>query len=127
MTSMQVDGMKPQYVHEALTVAAEHVRAGNGPYFLEINTYRYRGHSVSDPGNYRSKEEVEYYKTLDPLLTTEEYLLKNNIFSSEDLATLQEQVTEEMDEAVRFAEESPLPDPEGLYEDNYSEPYPYLV
>ncbi|MGB3131125.1 MAG: pyruvate dehydrogenase (acetyl-transferring) E1 component subunit alpha, partial [Saprospiraceae bacterium] len=62
-----------------------------------------------------------------PLLTTEDYLLKNNIFSSEDLATLQEQVTEEMDEAVRFAEESPLPDPEGLYEDNYSEPYPYLV
>ena len=126
MPSMQVDGMKPQAVHEALTTAAEHIRAGNGPYFLEINTYRYRGHSVSDPGNYRTKDEVEYYKSLDPVLVTEEYILKNKILTAEEVESIQNTISEEMEEAVRFAEESLLPEPEGLYEDNYSEPYPYL-
>ena len=109
-----------------MTTAAEHIRAGNGPYFLEINTYRYRGHSVSDPGNYRTKDEVEYYKSLDPVLVTEEYILKNKILTAEEVESIQNTISEEMEEAVRFAEESPLPEPEGLYEDNYSEPYPYL-
>lgn len=126
MPSLQVDGMIPSAVHDALILAAEHVRAGNGPYFLEIKTYRYRGHSVSDPGNYRSKEEVEHYKSIDPLTTTEEYLINHKIMTAQEIEDLNSAMNQEMDEAVKFAEESPLPQPDGLYEDNYSSDYPFI-
>lgn len=127
MPSEPVDGMDPVAVHEALVKAADHCRAGKGPYFLEINTYRYRGHSVSDPGNYRSKEEVEHYKTLDPVLTTEERILNSKIASQEELEAIKQAISLEIDEAVRFAEESPFPSGEDLYEDNYvQEDYPFL-
>merc|ERR1712137_1429852 len=68
MNSAAVDGMSPESVHEGLAIAAEHIRSGKGPYFLEINTYRYRGHSVSDPGKYRTKDELNSYKELDPIV-----------------------------------------------------------
>jgi pyruvate dehydrogenase E1 component alpha subunit len=127
MPSESVDGMSPAAVHEAVSKATAHIRAGNGPYFLEIITYRYRGHSVSDPGSYRSKEEVEHYKTLDPLLAMEDLLIRDNIASQSEIDTLQEQITQEIDEAVAFAEESPFPDPSSLYEDNYLQSdYPFI-
>jgi pyruvate dehydrogenase E1 component alpha subunit len=127
MPSEVVDGMKPQTVHEAISKAAAHIRSGKGPYFLEIRTYRYRGHSVSDPGNYRSKEEVEHYKTLDPLLTTENYIIENEILSNKEIETIQESIKLEIDEAVEFAENSEFPDASALYEDNYSQnDYPFI-
>ncbi len=127
MPSEAVDGMKPQTVHEAILRAADHIRSGKGPYFLEIRTYRYRGHSVSDPGSYRSKEEVEHYKTLDPLLTTENYILENGIISPKELEKIQQDIKMEIDDAVEFAENSNFPPASALYEDNYSQPdYPFI-
>ncbi len=127
MPSEVVDGMNPETVHLGLAKAAAHIRAGNGPYFLEIKTYRYRGHSVSDPGNYRSKEEVEQYKTLDPLLVTESKIINQKIALQSELDQINEKIKLEIDEAVEFAENSEFPGPEGLYEDNYIESdYPYI-
>jgi len=70
MPSEEVDGMRPEEVHRALTRAAEHIRSGKGPYFLEIKTYRYKGHSVSDPAKYRTKAELQEYKDQDPVKMT---------------------------------------------------------
>jgi len=127
MPSEPVDGMQPEAVHAAIVKAAAHIRAGKGPYYLEIKTYRYRGHSVSDPANYRTKEELEHYKTLDPLGIIEHYLVNNEILSAEKLAEVEEKVKREMDDAVQFAEESPWPKPEDLYTDNYvQEDYPFM-
>ncbi|MBK9272231.1 MAG: pyruvate dehydrogenase (acetyl-transferring) E1 component subunit alpha [Saprospiraceae bacterium] len=127
MPSEQVDGMDPIAVHEALVKAAKHCRAGSGPYYLEIKTYRYRGHSVSDPGNYRSKEELEHYKKLDPVLVTEEKILKNKIANSAELDEIKERIKLEIDEAVLFAENSPFPEGSDLYSDNYVQTdYPFL-
>jgi pyruvate dehydrogenase E1 component alpha subunit len=127
MPSEPVDGMNPANVHEAISKAADHIRSGKGPYFLEIKTYRYRGHSVSDPGSYRSKEELEHYKTLDPLISTENFMLENGFMSKSEMDDLQNKIKLEIDEAVEFAENSEYPTASALYEDNYSQPdYPFL-
>jgi pyruvate dehydrogenase E1 component alpha subunit len=128
MPSEQVDGMNPASVHEAISNAAEQIRRGKGPHLLEIKTYRYRGHSVSDPGSYRSKEEVEHYKTLDPLLTTESTMLQNGMITQAEMDNLQNKIKIEIDEAVEFAENSSYPPASALYEDNYSQPgYPFIT
>jgi pyruvate dehydrogenase E1 component alpha subunit len=127
MPSEPVDGMNPANVHEAISKAAVHIRSGKGPYFLEIKTYRYRGHSVSDPGSYRSKDELEHYKTLDPLISTENFMLENGFMSKSEMEDLQNKIKLEIDEAVEFAENSEYPAASALYEDNYSQPdYPFL-
>ena len=127
MPSKDVDGMSPERVHEALSEAADHIRAGKGPYFLEIKTYRYRGHSVSDPAKYRTKEELESYKALDPLLITEENILKQKIASKDELNVIKQSIDKEIAEAMEFAEASPLPDPKELYTHNYmQEDYPFI-
>jgi pyruvate dehydrogenase E1 component subunit alpha len=128
MPSEAVDGMRPEEVHNALTRAAEHIRAGKGPYFLEIKTYRYKGHSVSDPAKYRTKEELQEYKDQDPVKMTETRILKEKIATEEEINAIKEKISIEIDEAVKFAEESPLPDASELYEDNYTQKdYPYLT
>lgn len=128
MPSEQVDGMKPETVHEAFEKAAKHVRAGKGPYFLEIKTYRYKGHSVSDPAKYRTKEELQEYKDQDPVKMTELKILTEKIASEEEIKEIKARIKEEIEEAVKFAEESPLPDPSELYTDNYvQKDYPYLT
>ncbi len=125
--SRQVDGMSPESVHEALAEAAEHIRSGKGPYFLEIKTYRYRGHSVSDPAKYRTKEELENYKALDPVLLTEDTILKNKIATKKEIEAIKAAIKEEIEVATKFAEDSPVPDASALYEDNYmQEDYPYI-
>ncbi len=127
MPSEQVDGMRPEAVHEAISKAAEHIRAGHGPYFLEINTYRYKGHSVSDPATYRTKDELNDYKGKDPIKITESTILDNGIASKEELQVIKDQVKAEIEEATTFAEESPLPEASELYTDNYvQEDYPYI-
>lgn len=126
--SKPVDGMNPEAVHDALTTAAEHIRSGKGPYFLEIKTYRYRGHSVSDPAKYRSKEEVEQYKAIDPIITTEEKILKGKFTTKKELDALKEQIEAEIKDAMEFAESSPLPLASELYTDNYvQKDYPYIM
>ncbi len=125
--SEPVDGMDPVAVHEAVTKAVEHIRAGKGPYFLEIRTYRYKGHSVSDPAKYRTKEEVASYKERDPVKLLELKLLKDKLLSAEELKDIKVAVKAEVEEAVRFADASPLPDASELYTDNYVEDdYPYI-
>ncbi len=131
MPHEEVDGMHPEIVHEAFERAAAHIRAGNGPYFLEIKTYRYKGHSVSDPEKYRKDEkgrlEVEHYKTLDPIKTTRAKMLAENLFTEAEIEKIEETIEDEMQDAVDFAASSPHPDAADLYEDNYAEPnYPYM-
>ena len=127
MPSESVDGMSPESVHEAVTKAVKHIRAGNGPYFLEIKTYRYKGHSVSDPAKYRTKEEVKAYKDIDPVKVTEKNILAHAIATEEEIKAIKDSVKVEIDEAVKFAESSAYPDPDELYDDNYmQEDYPFL-
>lgn len=128
MPSEAADGMNPESVHNALTKAAEHVRSGKGPFFLEIKTYRYKGHSVSDPAKYRTKEELQEYMDQDPVKQTELKILKNKIASEDEIKRIKEKIKKEIEEAVKFAEESPLPDPSELYTHNYTqEDYPFVT
>jgi len=128
MAHEAIDGMHVEKVHEGLTRAAEHIRAGKGPYFLEIKTYRYKGHSVSDPAKYRTKEELNHYKGLDPVKNTELKILEDKIASKAEIQAIKDKIKAEIADAVKFADESPLPDPMGLYEDNYvQKDFPFLT
>ena len=128
MPSEAVNGMEPEEVHEALTRAAEHIRSGKGPYFLEIKTYRYKGHSVSDPAKYRTKDELKEYQSQDPVKMTEKKILDNNIATEEEIKEIKAKIKAEIEEAVQFAENSDFPDPSELYDDNYlQEDYPFLT
>lgn len=127
MPSESVDGMSPEAVHEALERAAEHIRSGKGPYFLEIKTYRYKGHSVSDPAKYRTKDELESYKERDPLKMTESKILDEKIATESEIKEIKDKIKEEIAAAVKFAEESEYPDASELYTDNYvQEDYPFI-
>lgn len=128
MPSEQVDGMSPESVHEALTRAAEHIRAGKGPYYLEIRTYRYRGHSVSDPAKYRTKEEVEAYREIDPVEVTEKKIITQGIASEAEINSLKSKIDAEIEDAMKFAEESEYPLGSELYDDIYvQKDYPFLM
>jgi pyruvate dehydrogenase E1 component alpha subunit len=128
MPSFQVDGMSCEAVHEAMASAVERARKGNGPTLLEMKTYRYRGHSMSDPAKYRTKEEVEDYKSQDPIETTKKVLLKNKYATEKDLEAIEEKVKALVEESVQFAEESPYPEPHELYEDVYADTqYPFIT
>lgn len=127
MPSATVDGMDPAAVHEAVKKAAAHIRRGKGPYFLEIRTYRYKGHSVSDPAKYRTKEELKSYKDRDPIKVLEKKMVEEGILTAEEVQAIKDKINVEINEAVDFAENSPLPDPAELYTDNYvQEDYPYI-
>jgi pyruvate dehydrogenase E1 component alpha subunit len=127
MPSSQVDGMDVMKTHYAIAEAAEHVRSGKGPYLLEIKTYRYRGHSVSDPAKYRTPEELENYKEQDPIEQLKSYLLDHKLFTDKDLEAIDQAILKEIDNAEAFAEASDFPDPSELYTDNYlQEDYPYI-
>lgn len=128
MPSESVNGMNPESVHEALLKAAAHVRSGKGPFYLEIKTYRYKGHSVSDPAKYRTKEELQEYMDQDPVKQTELKILTEKIATENEIIAIKEKIKLEIDEAIEFAEASPLPDPKELYSDNYTqEDYPFLT
>ena len=127
MPSESVDGMDPAAVHEAIQRAAEHIRSAKGPYYLNIQTYRYKGHSVSDPAKYREKDEVREYQQRDPIKVTEQLILENGLASEEDIKQIKDDVKAEVAAAAKFAEESDYPDASELYTDNYSEPYPFLT
>jgi len=127
MPSESVDGMDPVAVHEAFSRAAEHIRSGKGPYYLEVKTYRYKGHSVSDPAKYREKSELQEYQQRDPIKTTEKIILDNGLATEADIKKIKDAVKAEVAEAAKFAEESDYPAADTLYTDNYSEPYPFLT
>ena len=127
MPSESVDGMRTEDVHIAIAKAAERARKGEGPTLLEIRTYRYRGHSMSDPAKYRSKEEVEEYKNQDPIEQVKSTLLKKKYANEADLEAIEEKIAEIVNESVTFSENSPYPEASALYEDVYFEPnYPFI-
>lgn len=127
MPSEPVNGMNPMDVHEAFERATAHVRSGKGPYYLEIKTYRYKGHSVSDPGKYRSKDELAAYMEKDPLKIIEAELLSKEMINEADLDKIREKIKLEIDDASEFAENSEFPDASELYTDNYQqEDYPFM-
>ena len=127
MPSDQVDGMSPEPVHDAVTRAVKRAREKGGPTLLEIKTYRYKGHSMSDPAKYRSKEEMEEYKLKDPVETIIQNLTDNGV-TEEEIEAIKERVKAEVEESVTFAEESPLPDDDEIYKDIYvQEDYPFIV
>jgi pyruvate dehydrogenase E1 component alpha subunit len=117
----EVDGMDVEAVRAAGEKAAEHARSGQGPYILEMKTYRYRGHSMSDPAKYRTKDEVDdVKKTRDPIDHVKLLLEKAGVTEAE-LKPIEDEVKAIVAEAVEFAKESPEPDVSELYTDIYLE------
>ncbi|SIT89448.1 pyruvate dehydrogenase (acetyl-transferring) E1 component subunit alpha [Pontibacter indicus] len=128
MPSEPVEAMSVENVHNAVSRAAERARAGEGPTLLEFRTYRYKGHSMSDPAKYRTKEELEDYKGRDSIEAVKATILQNGWATEEELDEIDEKQKQIVAESVKFAEESPYPDPSELYTDIYVEPnYPYIM
>lgn len=128
MPSFQCDGMSCESVHEAVAEAVARARKGDGPTLLEVKTYRYRGHSMSDPAKYRSKEEVEEYKSQDPIERVITTMKTNGWLDDKGVEAMEAKVQAIVDESVKFAEESPYPEPSELYIDVYSDnSYPFIT
>jgi pyruvate dehydrogenase E1 component alpha subunit len=117
----RVDGMEVLSVYEASLDALEFIRNGNGPFLLEIMTYRFRGHSMGDPERYRKQEEVKRWQENDPIGIYRDYLIKNRLYTDAELDVQDEKMEAETAEAVKFAESSPEPAPEELYTNIYVE------
>lgn len=118
----RIDGMDVLAVRRASEKALEHCRAGRGPYFLEIVTYRFRGHSMGDPERYRQVDEVKcWQEENDPIGFYHKYLVGNDIATPDELAEIDKKATEEISDAVEFANSSPEPAPEALWENVYVE------
>lgn len=128
MPSAPVDGMDVEEVHEAVDKAAERARKGEGPTLLEFRTYRYKGHSMSDPAKYRSREEVDEYKQRDPIERLKTKILENNIASDKDISKIESNVKDRVDDSIKFADEADFPDPEEALKDVYEqEDYPFVT
>ena len=127
MPKAQVDGMSCEAVHKAIAAAAERGRNGEGPTLLEMKTYRFKGHSMSDPAKYRTKEELEQYKNQDPIINVLSTIKKNKFATDAEIEKIQERVKAQVQESVDFAEESDFPDPSELFKDVYVQSdYPFL-
>src|SRR6056297_476007 len=126
MKSKVVNGMDVFSVYEAMKEVSEEVRENSEPYFLEIRTYRYRGHSMSDPQKYRTKEELETYQKNDPIERLKTYLKDEKILKDEEIEEIEEKVEQEVLDAVEFADNSDFPDESALYDDMFAEDDPYF-
>ncbi len=121
-----VEGMRPEVVFEAVKKAVDRARKGLGPTFLEIKTYRYKGHSMSDAQHYRTKDEVEKYKDKDPIDYVLNILYKKKVLNEKDVEKINLDVKNKVQECIDFAESSPFPLPEDLYKDIYSGDYNFI-
>ncbi len=128
MPNEAVDGLNPEATHEAFARAAAHIRAGKGPYFLEMKTYRHKGHSVSDPAKYRTREEVaQHTGENDPIYRLRERILSLGIATKQEMEEVEARMMREIDDAEAFAIASPPPPAEELYTDNYVQAdYPFM-
>lgn len=127
MPSKIVNGMRPEAVHEAIEEAATRARNGEGPTLLDIRTYRYKGHSMSDPQKYRTKDEVAEWMEQDPIEHCLRIIKAQKWLSEQELADIDAWVKNEVEESVTFAENSPYPEAHELYEDVYVQAdYPYI-
>jgi pyruvate dehydrogenase E1 component alpha subunit len=128
MPSDKIDGMTAEAVHEGVVRAVKRARDGEGPTLLEMKTYRYRGHSVSDPQKYRSKDEVEDYKNQDPIAKVHSTIIENKFATEEELKAIDDKIALIVEASVKFAEESPWPDDSELLKDVYIDSsYPFIV
>lgn len=128
MPGDKVDGMSPEAIHEAVTRAVKRAREGDGPTLLEFKTYRYKGHSVSDPQKYRSKDEVEEYKAQDPIIKVTKTILQNKFATQADLDAIDNKINTLVEESVKFAEESPWPNDDEVLKDVYIDSnYEFIV
>ena len=128
MPADTIDGMMPEEVHNAVLRAVNRAREKGGPTLLEINTYRYKGHSMSDPAKYRTKEEMEEYKEKDPI----EHVLKilQTEYNADEsvLSEINDRIKAQVEECVKFAEESPWPSDDELLKDVYvQKDYPFIM
>jgi pyruvate dehydrogenase E1 component alpha subunit len=122
-----VDAMNPIKVAEAVDEAIQRARRGDGPTFLEMKTYRYRGHSMSDAQHYRTKDEVEEYKKIDPITQVLDVIKENNYATDEEIAAIVKDVKTRVNECEKFAEDSPYPEVQQLYDMVYEqEDYPFI-
>lgn len=122
-----VDAMKPEKVAEALDEAIDRARSGNGPTFLEMKTYRYRGHSMSDAQKYRTKDEVKEYQKIDPISAVLEKIKENDWLSEDEIKKVKKDVKNRVKECEKFADESEFPETNVMYDAVYEqEDYPFL-
>jgi pyruvate dehydrogenase E1 component alpha subunit len=122
-----VDAMNPVKVAEAMDEAIERARSGKGPTFLDLKTYRYRGHSMSDAQKYRTKDEVEEYQKIDPITQVKEAILKNKYATEDELKEMDKRVKDRVKECEKFADESDYPDLNVMYDVVYEqEDYPFI-
>ena len=128
MPGDKVDGMNPEAVHDAVERAVKRAREKGGPTLLEMKTYRYKGHSISDPQKYRRKEELDEYKVKDPITLVTKNILEYNFATQDELDAIDKRINDIVDESVKFAEESPWPDDDELYKDVYvDQNYPFIT
>ena len=126
MPCAPIDGMDPVAVAESVKEAVDRARKGDGPTFLEMKTYRFKGHSMSDAQKYRTKDEVAEYQKIDPITKVLEMIKKNKWATDKDIQAIQDQVKASVKEAVDFAESSPFPSNDSLYQNVYVEEYPFI-
>ena len=127
MPCFPVDGMNPEKVANSTFEAIKRARSGKGPTFLEAKTYRYRGHSMSDAQQYRTKKEVEEYRKIDPISQVLDLIKNNKYLTDNEIEKINAEIKEKVAECVKFAEESPLPEVKQMYETVYEqEDYPFL-
>ncbi len=128
MPADKIDGMTAEAVHEGVARAVKRAREGDGPTLLEMKTYRYRGHSVSDPQKYRTKDEVEEYKNQDPITKVTNTILAKKYATEAELKAIDDKITAIVEGSVKFAEESPWPDDSEVLKDVYiDQSYPFIV
>ena len=128
MPGDSVDGMSCENVHDAVSRAVSRAREGGGPTLLEIKTYRYKGHSISDPGKYRTKEELEDYKGKDPITLVLKTIKQNKFATEEEIKAIDDRIAGIVEESVKFAEESPWPDDDEVTKDVYADKnYPFII
>lgn len=127
MPSKPVDGMNVTSVYEEMKEAVDFVRAGNGPMLIEMKTYRYKGHSMSDPAKYRTREELNKYRSKDPIANLKIYMQESEVATEDELTEIDTRIKNIVEESVKFAEESPYPDPSALYDDVYIGDYPFIT
>ena len=128
MPADALDGMNPEMVHEAVSRAVNRAREKGGPTLIEMKTYRYKGHSISDPQKYRSKEEVDEYKEQDPILRVKKVIFENGLATEAEINTINARVDAIVAESVKFAEESPFPDDSEVLKDVYADKnYPFII
>lgn len=126
MPCAPVDGMDPVAVAESVKEAVDRARKGDGPTFLEMKTYRYKGHSMSDAQKYRTKDEVAEYQKIDPITKVLDMIKKNKWATDKEIQAIQDDVKATVKEAVDFAESSPFPSNDSLYQNVYAEEYPFI-